>query len=392
VEGVGTKAVGLPDGSYVQKMSNFSLGTGLGTYGAGTRLTEAREKLLTELDRYIKRYGSPPDQITFDIFGFSRGAMLARHFVNMIQAGLPDRQHAAVRGSASIRPDLRSTTIINPGGNTLEEDQANAPTVTALYPRLASEVRVRFVGLFDSVGSFFLAGNDDEGFINPYFNSASAEFVYQITARDEIRNNFPLTRIVPGGPWLEEETYGAHSDYDETDERLLIEGTTDYYRNAGESADEERFTWKEGLKEKRIALERELRRRTGNSKINVELDVIGNFANFFEVRETKPDLAKVSLKAMYGKAIEMNVPFAPFKKEEGPPEELLHLVQQAKAGNTVALKQLGDDYIHTSHRSLLLAYSNTIGMSPEASGIREVYPNRPGLAIVGSPVTVRRSK
>jgi hypothetical protein len=37
-----------------------------------------------------------PASITIDLFGFSRGAALARHFVNVILAGIPDTSRKPV--------------------------------------------------------------------------------------------------------------------------------------------------------------------------------------------------------------------------------------------------------------------------------------------------------
>lgn len=61
-------------------------------------------------------------------------------------------------------------------------------------------------GIFDSVGSFYWPGNDDEGFINGNLAEGSADFVYHPVASDEIRRNFPLTSIAPGLSAAVEET------------------------------------------------------------------------------------------------------------------------------------------------------------------------------------------
>ena len=384
VEGVGTKAVGGRNGVIKDNVSVIGLATGLGSYGAGVRLLKARERFLRILNEYQQNHGQP-EIVTFDLFGFSRGAMLARHFANMIQTGLPDLQQLPVQGTLPIRPSLRSTEIEPPGGDTLDDDRNNKGTVSALYPRLATNMRTRFLGLFDSVGSFFLAGNDDEGFINPNLGPHTAEFVYQLTARDEIRKNFPLTSIFPGnGSWNEEEMFGVHSDvgggYDNTPERIYIEGSSEWYESRDEINDrphppDHKEQWQTQMQEKATAVGRKL-------GIECQVDFSGDVAYFFEIRRTKNDLAKIALKAMYDKALEKGIAFDSIDQVDVIPLELGSLIQQVSMGDLAATKQLDDEYIHTSHRNFFLAYiRETIGMVPEADGKRDVFPNNPSLAV-----------
>lgn len=89
------------------------------------------------------------------------------------------------------------------------------------------------MGIFDSVGSFYWPSNDREGFINGNLAEGSADFVYHPVARDEIRNNFPLTSIAPGLATVVEETlFGVHSDigggYGREPERFFL-GQSTYY-------------------------------------------------------------------------------------------------------------------------------------------------------------------
>ncbi len=384
VEGVGTKAVVARRGEVAEKLSLVGLATGLGTYGAGTRLREARDKFIIILNEYRQAYGQP-EKVIFDLFGFSRGAMLARHFANVIQAGLPDLQQSPYQGTLPIRPSLRATEIDTPGGDTLADDRRNIMTVSALYPRLAAEVRTRFLGLFDSVGSFFLAGNDDEGFINPYLGSNTAEFVYQLTARDEIRKNFPLTSILPGnGNWVEEEMFGVHSDvgggYDNTPERIYIEGSSEEYESRDEITD--RLHPPEHWKRWCLKMQAKAKDISDRLGIECEVDCNGDIAYFFEIRRTKNDLAKVALKAMYDKALAKGLSLDSIDQGDLIPPTLEHLLQQASADNSTAIKQLDDVYIHRSHRKICLAYiSETIGMNAETDGKRDIFPNQPYRAI-----------
>jgi hypothetical protein len=144
--------------------------------------------------------------IAFDVFGFSRGAALARHFVNALKMGLPDyTKHRSGKDTSRITPNLLGTT---------EGDKYNPNTgYQADTQRSAS---VRFLGLFDTVGSFYLPGNKDNGVFNLHINSADVGHALQICAHHEYRINFPLTSLKTRGqlaPNFYEEIFpGAHTD------------------------------------------------------------------------------------------------------------------------------------------------------------------------------------
>lgn len=97
-----------------------------------------------------------------DVYGFSRGAALARTFVNLIRVGL-------------------------------KEEFEN--------------VTVRFLGVYDTVGSFGRGGDDVDVGQNMGIHNGDASTVCHFTARHEIRENFPLTALGP-----DREYAGAHSD------------------------------------------------------------------------------------------------------------------------------------------------------------------------------------
>ena len=67
---------------------------------------------------------------------------------------------------------------------------------------------VRFVGVFDTVGSFGIAGDDSDPGQNMYIDATDARGVSHYTARHEVRKNFPLT-VVTG---IDREYAGVHSD------------------------------------------------------------------------------------------------------------------------------------------------------------------------------------
>lgn len=97
-----------------------------------------------------------------DVYGFSRGAAMARTFVNLVLIGLK---------------------------------------------REFPHVSVRFLGVFDTVGSFGAGGDDVDVGQNMCIRPGDAAHVQHYTARHEIRENFPLTALGP-----DREYPGAHSD------------------------------------------------------------------------------------------------------------------------------------------------------------------------------------
>ncbi|NOI67321.1 DUF2235 domain-containing protein [Vibrio sp. 99-8-1] len=125
--------------------------------------------------------------IEFDVFGFSRGAALARHFVNAVQQGLPDYLSPDKSSSSS-------TLFPNLMGNE-RYPRFDARSDEFYPPDKHRRATVRFVGLFDTVGSFYRAGNEKDGEFCLKLKPDAAERVFQICAAHEYRINFPLTSL-----------------------------------------------------------------------------------------------------------------------------------------------------------------------------------------------------
>lgn len=129
------------------------------------------------------------DRIVFDVFGFSRGAAAARHFINTIDQ---KNDHPLVKAIAR-NSDIR----LKAGFDWKSRD----------------DVRVSFVGLFDTVRSSFNPS------VKVRLNPDSAERVVHLTALDEVRKHFPLSRITNDSAgtsiaphFTEIALPGAHSD------------------------------------------------------------------------------------------------------------------------------------------------------------------------------------
>jgi len=175
------------------------------------------QSLLKRLSEIIDELNSKDiyqkiEHIEFDVFGFSRGAALARHFINAALEGIPDYSNQK-RGpnTVDIYPNLMGNES-HPMFDNVHKD---------FYQKDDTRrVSVRFVGLFDTVGSFYIAGNDDEGNFELGLKEDVAKAVFQICASHEYRDKFPLTALDGGdemkaftdGIFSQEVFPGCHTD------------------------------------------------------------------------------------------------------------------------------------------------------------------------------------
>ncbi|MFZ5494537.1 MAG: phospholipase effector Tle1 domain-containing protein, partial [Verrucomicrobiota bacterium] len=155
---VGTRAVG-----------------GLTGAGGNNRLEAAYRDFIRAVDsgdRYV------------DIVGFSRGAALSREFANL----LVERGYDPAYGG-QLKHKLKAGRNTPPG---------------------ECEFVIRFVGLFDTVGSFGVPGNNIN--IGIRMSLPGVLHAAQATAQDEKRYLFPLTPLGAGEGFDEQSFPGDHSD------------------------------------------------------------------------------------------------------------------------------------------------------------------------------------
>ena len=271
------------------------------------------EDALTEAAEFLQHFSGQPGPRIIDVFGFSRGAALARDFVNQVNEKLAEQG-----------------------------------------------VEVGFVGLYDTVGSFGLPGNDVDlrsdapllagaaavaAATNPVLYGlalpraatllpntyrldlglSSAAKVVHLVAGNESRANFPLQSLRPGpatpppGNIEEIAVPGAHADVGggygprPVEEYLRVDDeelTTElYYRTVGP-----RDQWQAALLEKKAALEaaaaaKGLEAVFLRSRPNAAGEVVDEYA-LVKRRVVRPGLSNVYLHAMYKKAEATGVPLA----------------------------------------------------------------------------------
>jgi len=199
VEGIGTQA-GKQD-------STFGGGTGRGETGVASRVQSSFASIKLRIKELLNdNPGSEVTSLTFDTFGFSRGAAAARHFCNEVVRGKQGPLGEVLRSN----PEAFSKTFI---------DQYNA------------DIRMGFIGLFDTVPS--IAGWSNFGNVKSpiatgiklYLDRRFFTDVVHLVARDECRGNFALSRVKPAH--LEITLPGVHSDIggsylDEAQECVLV--------------------------------------------------------------------------------------------------------------------------------------------------------------------------
>ncbi|MCB2255175.1 DUF2235 domain-containing protein [Pseudomonas chlororaphis] len=198
IEGIGTQAG--------EKDSVITSGTGRGGTGVIGCVQKAFIEIKQRLGIFLEQNpDSEISSLTFDTFGFSRGAAAARHFANEV-----------VRWVGPLELILH------------DHSDAFSPNFNRQY---GHDIDMGFIGLFDTVPS--VAGLSNLGNVRSaiapgiklhldrrYFRS-----VVQLVARDEYRTNFALSRVKPDH--LEITLPGAHSDIgggylDEVQECVLV--------------------------------------------------------------------------------------------------------------------------------------------------------------------------
>jgi uncharacterized Zn-binding protein involved in type VI secretion len=381
VDGIGTSS-GQPD-------SMLGASMGRGEMGVTGKVDEAFKKIGRAIYDFSQTY---PDSkiihLTFDTFGFSRGAAAARHFSNEIALG----QSGPLGNISKI---------------------FRGAFHQAYSVEYQHDVQMGFIGLFDTVPS--VGGLANLGYIRSqtqpglklYLPRRLFPNVVQLAARDEIRANFALNRIKPDH--LEITLPGVHSDlgggyFPESEENLLISpmqvlvvpGTTDVkytsiYRDAQRvKAQWEAKGWPSEMLEIVTPYARGLPPSQQNS-FNPDKLV---YAALQLKRPVRGELSRVYLRVMYALAKERGVRFKQLDEQYPSytiPAELQALSERFVAGDystTPAEEQLLRlKYIHTSaswnpptilqgstpRTSAELLYFN----APTADGIRVQHPHVP---------------
>lgn len=374
LDGIGTAA-----GS---ERSGYAMGTGAGG-------VDKIAKALTEMDAAFEKHKDCSGLRIVDVFGFSRGAALARDFVNQVN------EHYAEDG-----------------------------------------VKVGFVGLFDTVASFGLAGNNDnprsdhpvldeivypllspilslfQTEYNFHLSSASAQRIAHFVAKDEKRANFPLHSLRSGSGGQtphnasEYEVIGVHSDVgggystNETNEVIehdRLERRTISYQKVGPYQAGQPPAWQSSMLRQKESLEKQAE----DQGLMLEYDhstenAVGEVTDYYwlvQQRIVKGGLSNVYLHLMYQEALKAGVTMTPqgeFPQVLKPshrhevPEELhsyLNSRAQVDEGQAMFIRQ---HYVHTSHKDWEDANPDERWIAHRAElfdGERTIFYNEPSDAV-----------
>ncbi len=191
VEGIGTD--NFEGDAFLSKT------TGAFSRGIGDKVSKACKKIVEKLN--ILNYDAPKSRIIdilqFDIYGFSRGAAAARHFIYQV-----------------MRTDKFTLEADIITGFTIDPHPTRGYLGQYLYDQKISvyEVKIRFVGLYETVASYGIIHWNDV-FQLKLDKLYYADKVVHLTAQDEIRENFSLIDITSAGKKGVTITMpGVHSD------------------------------------------------------------------------------------------------------------------------------------------------------------------------------------
>ncbi|PKR49722.1 T6SS phospholipase effector Tle1-like catalytic domain-containing protein [Thalassospira marina] len=328
VAGIGTETGGDD--------SRYGGATGTGISGIEARLRQVFDSYIPTI---LTKYKGLPSirSLTFDVFGFSRGAATARVFANLIAEG-----------------------------------------------RVAG-AQVRFLGIFDTVASFGIPGNNRQSSVGEELAQAyceiplnvnplcmlvpsddaidlnvranTADTVFHITAGDEYRQFFPLSSALPSQA-IEVEMPGCHGDVGGAVPTTAVEETykgplapTLVNRGWFDQAEEHvrEFPQYGRMPERRMVT---------------------------HIRKVQPGIGNASLHAMYNRAKSVGVPFLDINELPGVdvPADLRGLTSALTAGLSVtgaAARPICAKYVHNSGGSFFS--SNMVEWDFE----RDIYPNKP---------------
>ncbi len=379
VSGVGTKFSKPDDGP--------SMGLGLGEQGILRKIEEGAEKLTLEL---ANRVNDPVDELIIDVFGFSRGAATARHFVS--------REVYDTKGS--LYGEYKGALV-----RAFEQEGIPWP----------EKVTVRFLGLFDTVAGVADVGNLDfsahdakMGRINVNVKPEHVQRAVQFVARDERRHNFSLNSLrsesgnLPGhfDEWV---LPGAHSDIgggypDRFHERIEVRPpeviTGKDRRNPEASFEFSRVLQERGLikaegwigslnplatldiEQKRLPMLPTQPSLSGNNvALHLWLD-----------REIRGEYSRIPLYLMHKLAADAGVPFEPIPTDNPQfvlPDELMTVARNLAAhvwhGQDLMLSPeskalLKQRYIH--HSDHYLEMGPLYPFRPAKNGRRAIHPNK----------------
>lgn len=219
VEGIGTEDGKSESIIFTTKPNNSGIPLGTGSRGVPGKVTKGCIKGAEAL----KNYAGKDIHLKVNVFGFSRGATAARHFL-----------HVATQPARVLKINNKKGMALAPldDGNNRIEVKQNDPLVLqhgyfgaclSFWEIIPQKITFNFVGLYDTVASYGLDHRGkkigsisiiDDDTKQLGLNAVSkAYFTLQLAADDEFRDNFDLTNIDSSAvKGLQFTLPGVHSD------------------------------------------------------------------------------------------------------------------------------------------------------------------------------------
>lgn len=196
IEGVGT-------GDLLEDSDLPGISHADGEKGLLKKIRKGSEELIKVIKEHYKETKNKNLILTLDVFGFSRGATAARHFLYQVS----NNKHLEVKVSW-----IGDTTF-----EIVDESYLQMALKEAGLNKLVKKINIRFVGLYDTVASFNpirfdLSTHFKEHIHLLHLNEiGNPMLAIHFTALDEIRKYFSLTRLSHPKA-IEKNLPGAHSD------------------------------------------------------------------------------------------------------------------------------------------------------------------------------------
>lgn len=244
------------------------------SYNMMQKLDAKIDKILDENDEVV--------DILVDVYGFSRGASIARDFINNFN----EKYHEFIN------------------------------------------INIDFVGLFDTVSSILTRHNNYYAGLNINLNSGSARKIVHLVAKDEFRYNFPLNSIMYEDKTLpvnmkEIELLGSHSDIgggypNEYNDDVRVDISSIKYKNDVDKLEQIKDVYINAYEEK--------------LKVSILSDKKKTITFQYEVKEQRTnELSIVALHKMYQEIILHGVRLKPLEEIEGDTHIISDLKNYANA-------------------------------------------------------------
>lgn len=214
IEGIGTDDLKGDD-----VFPDVALGTG--NLGIEAKVVKGCKKGAEAVASKFKTLNKTIDVLTVNVFGFSRGAAAARHFVHIATSPANIIENSeGIYAMSPIHPGSLKYAIKMTKRSSLEDIYGFFGACLAAKGLKINVIQFKFAGLYYTVASFGLnhrgglgIDGDTKQLNLDAIGLGRVHFVLQIASDDEYRDNFDLTNINSAGLYgLEITLPGVHSD------------------------------------------------------------------------------------------------------------------------------------------------------------------------------------